>query len=682
MFSSFSFFVILILRRIGRDTMNINDINAVNEIKALGLDMISQAKSGHPGIVLSAAPIIYTLYARHMNINPENPEWTNRDRFVLSAGHGSALLYATLHLCGYPITKEDLKNFRSVDFKTPGHPEYGITPGVDISTGMLGQGIANAVGMAMAERYIRNIMNSEDEAQELIDYRTYVLCGDGDLMEGISYEAASFAGAQKLEKLMILYDCNKMTNDGGIDTVFLEDIELRFEAMGFYVDVIKDGTNLKSIDKAISAAKKSKKPSILIFHTILGKDSMNENKSVVHGAPLSDDDVFQIKRKLNITVAPFDVRKDTVVHVHTLISDRIRKKYESYVAYVNKIKSSGNDRILHLLRMLANKEFQIPFESLNYRMNDTYNEELRLTNHKVLNLVAGKSELILGGSADLASSTKAYIDQTSIQSSLKPLGRNINFGVREHAMAAILNGMSISGLKTYCSTMLAFGDYLKPAMRMSALMELPVTYIFTHDSIAIGEDGPTHEPIEQLTMLRSIPNMITFRPCDVNEVFGCWEYICKNSRPINLVLSKKNVPKLMHTNPKLVQYGAYVVGKEERKLDGVLIATGSEVQIAMRIKDELKMENLDLRVVSMPSMELFLKESKEYQNQLLPASVPRIVIEPSSKLGWGLFVDDEKYILGLNDFGYSGHMEDVLKKSGYDYETLKMRVVKLLLRNN
>lgn len=658
--------------------MNINDINAINEIKALGLDMIDKAKSGHPGIVLSAAPIIYTLYSRHMNINPDNPNWINRDRFVLSAGHGSALLYATLHICGFPITREDLQKFRSIDSILPGHPEYGTTPGVDISTGALGQGIANAVGIAFGERYIRSLIKTEDENQNLIDYRTYVLCGDGDLMEGISYEACSFAGAQKLDKLMLLYDCNKMTNDGGINEVFVDDIARRFDSMGFYVEIVRDSENIKVIDKAIQSAKKSKKPSIVIFHTILGKGSMNENKNVVHGTPLSDDDIFAIKRKLNVKVAPFEVRKDTLIYVRKLIDDRVSKKYQLNVECFNKYRTSGNTKLLSILAMLVNKQVMIPFDSSNYKVNDTYNEELRMTNHKVLNIVASKSELFLGGSADMASSTKAFIEKTTPNNSITPLGRNIDFGVREGAMAAILNGMATLGLRTYCSTMLAFSDYMKPGMRLSALMNLPVTYIFTHDSIAIGEDGPTHQPIEQITTLRAIPNMITFRPCDINEVFGTWEFICKNQKTTSIVLSKNSMPKIINSNSKLVSRGAYIIKQEASRLDGIIIATGSEVQQAINMSEELKQENLDIRVVSMPSMELFLNESNEYREQVLPSNIKRVVLEPSSKVGWGLFAP-EKNIFGINDFGYSGHPEEVLKKNGYDYENLKMKVAKVLL---
>lgn len=661
--------------------MNENDLNAVSEIKALTLDMISNAKSGYPGISLSGAPILYTLYAKHLNYNPENPDWLNRDRFVLASGHASALLYATLHICGFNITKEDLKQYRAVDSILPGYPDKDLTPGVDVSVGASGEGISMGVGMALAERYIENILKSEDEAQTLIDYRTYIYCSDVDLMKGVSYEATSFAGAQNLDKLMLLCDISSMTNDGSTQTTFIEDLELRFEAMGFYVDTVKDGNNLKLIDKAITNAKKSKKPSVIFFKTILGNGSRNANKSVVFEGPLNDDDVFMMKRNLNVTVAPFDVRKDSVVHIRTMINDRVGAKYANYTSYFNKVKTSANDRLLSLLRMLVNKEFTIPFESLNFKVNASYGENLLLTNHKILNMVASKTEFLLGGSADVASTTKAYIENTSIQTSQKPLGRNINFGVREEAMAGILNGMSLSGLKTYCSTKLIHADSLKTGLRTSSLMHLPITYFFTHDSIGDSEDGPALEPVEQLTMLRSIPNMITFRPSDINEVLGVFEYLCKHSEPISVVLGNTVMPKLPNTHPKMTLRGGYIVKKEERKLDGILVATGSEVLTALNLAIELRQENLDIRVISMPSIELFLKEDKVYQEQILPSTVKKIILEPGSKLSWGLFVNDPKYVLGLNDFGYSGHKEEVLKKCGYDYESLKVAVEKLFLNN-
>lgn len=661
--------------------MNNNDYNAINEIKALSLDMISNAKSGYPGISLSSAPIIYTLYARHMKINPEHPEWLNRDRFVLSSGRASAILYATLHLCGFNITKEDLKQYRSIDAKLSGYPEYELTPGIDISIGTNGSGIANAVGMALAERYLSSIITTEDENQNLIDYYTYCFCSDVDLISGVSYEATSFAATQNLNKLIILCDISGVTNDGSVTNHYTEDLETRFDALNFNVITVKDVTNLKSIDRAISNAKKSKKPSIILFHTVIGAGSRNENKSITFEGPLTDDDIFQIKRKLNVTVAPFELRKDSIVHVRTLINERISKTYNEYVEYFNKVKSSGNDRLLNILRMLVNKEEIIPFESINFKINDNYNENLLLTNHKILNLVANKSELFLGGSSDYASTTKSYIDKTSINSKLKPMGRNISFGNRECAMAHILNGMSLSGLKTFCSTKLIDSDLLKPAMRLSSIMNLPITYIFTHDSILVGEDGASHEPIEQLATLRSIPNMIVFRPSDILEILGVWEYIAKNKRPVSIVLSNTTMPKIPNTNPLLVKQGAYIIKKEEKKLDGIIIATGKELLDALNISLELKRENLDIRVISMPSQELFLNTDKTYQEQILPKNVKTIIIEPSTKQNWGYFTTNPDYILGLQDFGFSGHPLEVLKKCNYDYESLKIKVARILLKN-
>lgn len=662
--------------------MNINDINGINEIKALALDMITTAGSGHPGIVLSAAPILYTLYTRHMNINPENPEWLNRDRLVLSAGHASALLYATLYLCGYPITKDDLKKFRRMDSKCPGFPEFGTTPGVDMTTIDNGEGLANAVGFALGERYIENLLNKEDDEQKLIDYRTYVLCSDADLMNGDTYEAASFAGTQKLDKLMILYDCTKVTNDGRIDTTFMEDVEMRFKAMGFYTDNIKNGMDLKSIDKAINNAKKSKKPAFLLFNTILGCDSRNENNNVVYNTPLTDDDIFAIKRKLNITIAPFEVRKDTFIHVSQLIKNRVTNKYNDFVTYFNKARSSGNEKMIEILRMVVNRNVVIPFDSVNYRVNGTYNEDIRLTNHKILNIVASRTDVLLGGSTDVASTTKAFIDNSSVQMNETPLGRNINFGLRNHAMGGILNGMAMLGLKVYGNTKLIFSDQLKSSMRISAMLNLPVTYIFTHDSILTVEDGALYQPVEQLAMLRSIPGMITFRPCDISEIFGVWEYISKNNKTVSVLINPKVMPKIPTSNALGVKNGAYIIKKEKEKVDGIIIATGPEVLTAIHIAEELlEQHNLDIRVVSMPSQELFLQTEKEYQKQILPDIYKTIVIEPSSKMSWGFFVKDEKYVLGINDYGYSGNSQEVAKKCEYDYESLKLKVITLLLND-
>ncbi len=662
--------------------MNTNDLDvcAVNEIKALSLDMICNAKSGNAGICMSAAPILYTLYAKHMMINPENPTWLNRDRFILASGNASATLYATLHLCGFAISREDLKQYRSLDAITPGYPDSELTPGIDMTTGLFGEGIASGVGFALAKRYIKNILESEDENQQLIDYYTYVYCTDADLMEGISYEATSIAGVQKLNQFILLCDCSKITNDGSILNTFQEDLESRFDALGFKVLTVKDGNNLKSIDKAITTAKKSKKPTVIFFETILGDGLRNQNTNIYYDTPLLDDDLFAFKKNNNITVAPFELRKDSIIYVKDLINKRVGPKYNDYISYFNKIKTSANDRLLKLMSMLLNKDMVIPFESLNFKVGENYNENLLETNHKIMNIVASKTEYFLGGSADVASSTKAFLEHSAIQTAEKPGGRNINFGIREAAMASILNGISMSGLKTYASTKLIQVDRLKNGLRLSALLNLPVSYIFTHDSIFYTEDGPLWQPVEQLTTLRSIPNMITFRPCDINELLGSWEYICKNKKCVSLVLSNTVVPKCKTTHPKLTMRGGYIVKKEEKTLDGIIIATGRQVFDALQIANDLKQENLSLRVVSMPSLELFLKEDKTYQEQILPKTSKIVVIEPSNEMSWGYLSHYSITVLGINDFGYSGHKEEVIKKYEYDYDNLKLKVAHLFYK--
>lgn len=655
--------------------MNINDTNAINEIKALSLDMINAAKKGSPGLVLSSAPIIYNLYAKHLNINPENPEWLNRDRFILSNYNVSSLLYATLHLFGFPITKEDLKSYGKYNSICKIHPEENITKGIDMTTHHSGNGIANAVGIALGERYLENLIKEEDETQNLIDFNTYCLCSDTDLMEGISYEALSFAGKEQLDKLIILVDYNKVTNDGSTFNTFIEDLTLRFESLNFDVEIVKDGTNYKSIDKAINNAKKSKKPSIIVFNTILGIGSRNENKSVVYDTPLDDDDLFNLRRNLNVTIEHFDTRKDTIVHVKNLILDRVGNKYSTFINNFKKIKSSGNEKLINILKMIFDQNIVIPFDSLNYRINETYNEDMIMSNHKVMNIIASKTELFLGGGADTSSTTRAYIDKTNINSKEKPTGRNINFGSREISMAGILNGIASLGLKVYGNTYLTYSDYLKPEMRLSAFNNYPITYIFTNDTI-FNSYGSLNGPVEQLTTLRSIPNMIVFRPCDISEIFGCWEYIAKNKKCVSLIIGNEITPKLTNSNSKLVVRGGYVIKKEVSRLDGIIIATGIEVKTALKIAEDLKRDNLDIRVISMPSQELFRLNDKEYINQLLPRNIKRICLEPSTKNNWTTFTS-EKYILSIDNFGSSGNSNELMKQYEYNYENLKAKVTKL-----
>ena len=631
------------------------DREIVNNIKTLGIDMIDKAGSGHPGIVLSAAPIIYTLYAKHMNVNVNDPLWENRDRFVLSAGHGSALLYATLYMAGF-LSLDDLKQFRHINSKTPGHPEYGVTNGVDMSTGPLGQGIASAVGMAIAgkqlnKKYEIPKRSKLGKQQSLFDYHVYVLCGDGDLMEGISYEATSLAGSLKLNNLIVLYDSNDISLDGKTKGVFDDNIIDRFKALNWNTILVKDGTLISNIDKAIEEAKNSDKPTLIQIKTILGDGSINENTNKVHGSPLDKDDITKLKLKLKIEPEEFYVDMEAKENFSKQISERSLKKYNLFNQLSVEFNYTKQDNKIDLSHLV--------FDS-------NLNESLRVTNGKIMKEIERKLPNFIGGSADLSSSTKTIINN------------NINFGVREHAMGAILNGLALSNYHAFGSTFLVFSDYLKPSMRLSALMNLPVTYIFTHDSINIGQDGPTHQPIEQLISLRSIPGMFVFRPADAKEIVGSWEYIINNKKPSCLVLSRNEVSLNKLTNSKSVMYGGYIVRKENH-LHATIISTGSEVELSIKIADYLyETYKLDIRVVSMPNRELFLNQSKEYQESIVPKGYRTIVIEAGSKYGWEGFVYSDKYLITLDKFGCSGTSEEVLNEMDFSYDKILQKVIKLL----
>lgn len=659
--------------------MNQKDIQCINEIKILALDMINNANSGHPGAVLSQAPILYTLFANHLRINLEDDKWINRDRFILSSGHASALLYSLLHVSGFNISMNDLRGFRRLNSITPGHPEYGVTPGVECSTGPLGQGVATAVGMALAERYIRSLLDVEEEKkQQLINYKTYVMCSDGDLMEGISYEALSFAGAQKLNNLVVLYDDNNMSIDGTLEKTFNENIEKRFDAIGFDVITVKDGANLNQIDKALNKAHKSTKPVIIIFKTILGNGSYNQNTNQVHSGALTDADLYNLRQTLGVTSQPFYVTKDSMIYLNNKINTRMQREISAWNELRNNMTMSTSENLSRLLNMLEQNKNQINFDSSKYQINVNYNEELTVSNYKVMNLFAGNTNLIVNGSADLFKSVKNVIDNSDIMTDSNPTGKNIRFGVREHAMGAILNGLALSGLKTCGSTFLVFSDYLKPAIRMSALMSLPVTYIFSHDSILIGQDGPTHEPIEQLAMLRTIPNLITYRPADITELMGCWDNIFRQNRPTALVLTKRKVPKIPSSNSKSVDFGAYLIRDCGSIPDAILISSGSDLTNAYIIANKLAVNGINLNVVSIPSLELFLSQSEEYRNKLLPDDIKRITLESSNPYVLGSLATNIDYAIGLNDFGFSGTSEEVAKEMEFDLDSLLLKVQSLV----
>lgn len=639
------------------------DNNVIANLKTLSIDMINRAKSGHPGIALSAAPIIYTLYANHININPKDTKWINRDRFVLSAGHASSLLYACLYMADY-LTLEDLKKFRQINSLTPGHPEYGKTKGVDMTTGPLGQGLASAVGMAIGEKHL------QEKFKNLIDYNIYVLCGDGDLMEGVSYEAASLAGTLKLNNLIVLYDSNNMTLDGSTEGVFTEDVRERFDAMGWNTILVRDGNKISEIDRAINKAKKSELPTLIEIKTILGQGSLLENNNLVHGKPLTKEDIDQLKKKLNISNEPFYVNKKAINYFRKKLNDRSQAKYQTWqIEYNHYMKNHDEDQLLKFYNKI------IEFKSNGRPFIKVEREATRDSNSKVMNFLASKTDLLFGGSADLGSCCKTNIQNQKDFTKGNYNGVNINFGVREHAMGAIINGLALTGYLPYGSTFLTFSDYLKPAIRLSCLMNLPVTYIFTHDSINVGEDGPTHQPIEQITSLRATPNLNVYRPADFNEVFGVWNAIITLKKPSAIILSRSETKNLNCTSPLKVLHGAYIV-KDATEIDAILIATGTELNTCLEIANELKEYNI--RVVSMPCVELFLSMPKKYRYKILPVGTKTFFIEASNGSELRKFVTNEKYLITLEDFGCSGKPEDVLKQMNFSKEQIKERIKQLL----
>ena len=649
------------------------DKKIINGIRSLSIDMIDEAKSGHPGICLGAAPTIYTLFRYHLKFNPEDGNWLNRDRFILSAGHGSALLYSTLFFAGYPISLDELKTFRQVGSKLTGHPELNTKIGIETTTGPLGEGFATSIGIAIAEEYLRNTIG-----KDVYDYYTYVLVGDGDLMEGISYEAMSLAGSLKLGKLIVLYDANSISLDGPTLGVFNEDVLKRFEACGWHAQEVSDGENFTMINEAITKAKEvADRPSIIKIKTILGIGTSKAGTSEAHGKPLSDADIELVKNKMAVNLVPFYVSKEAATTFRDEIEKRCIPLYNEWVSRYNAFMS--NDSVnKKMLGYIETGEFRINLKTIKVNFEEGQTEELRITNGKLLNLVGNLTPLIIGGSADVASSTKTYLTYGNDFKINDNKGRNIHFGVRENVMSSVLNGLALCGLRPFGSTFLSFSDYMKPGIRLSAMMNIPVTYIFTHDSVGIGEDGPTHQPIEQLGMLRSIPNLKVFRPADVKELVGSWDYIINNRVPACIVVTKEKLPEIKSSDITFTEKGAYIIKKEVGRLSGVLISTGEDVHTAIEISDELSKKNINLRVVSMPSVEVFNEQPKEYKEELMPIGSKIIVLEASNDRTWNEFVYNSKYIININKFGVSGKKADVLKYLGFDKETLLMKIENLL----
>lgn len=633
----------------------------VNTIRILSVEAIDKANSGHPGLPLGAAPMAFTLFSDIMNFNPKNSNWINRDRFILSAGHGSALLYSLLHIFGYSLTIEDLKEFRQKGSLTPGHPEYGHTEGVEATTGPLGQGVAMGVGLAMAQMHMGELFNTEDF--KVFDNYTYVLTGDGCLMEGISNEASSLAGTLELSKLIMLYDSNNITIEGNTDVAFKENVRARYEALGWDTFSVEDGNDLEEIKKTIEKAKLTNKPSLIEIKTKIGYGSVVEGSEKAHGSPLKSENTKKLKEKLNWCYSDkFYVPNEVYQYVDEVLKEKEKvekkwnKQFEEY-------KIKHKDLYLKLQSFL---NMEKPVELLNSDILYNFSEDIstREASGKILNKISKKMSNLFGGSADLAPSNKCVMENFEYFSHNTKFGANIHFGVREHAMAAIANGLFLyGGIKPFISTFFVFSDYLKPALRLSALMKLGVIYILTHDSIGVGEDGPTHEPIEQLAMIRSIPDVVVFRPCDWKETAAAWSYAINNDKhPTVMVLSRQKLKNIENTGRRALK-GAYIL-KDSRNGNPelIIIATGSEVGIALEAADILEKEGRKIRVVSMPSMELFEMQSEEYKNKILPDSIrKRISVEALSDFGWYKYIGLDGKSIGMKSFGISAPGKEIFK---------------------
>lgn len=652
---------------------------AINTIRSLSVDAVQKANSGHPGMPLGAAPIAYTIWDKHLNFNPEQEKWINRDRFILSAGHASAMLYSLLHLYSFDVTIDDLKEFRQLNSKTPGHPEYGDTHGVEATTGPLGAGLSTAVGLAMAQEHMAAKYNRD--GYPIIDNFTYVLAGDGDMMEGISSEASSLAGTLKLGRLIVLYDSNAITIEGDTDLAFVENTRQRYEAYGFETFLVEDGNDIEAVNAAIEKAKSNlDKPSFIEVKTKIGFGSNKEGSEKSHGAPLGADAIIELKKNLNYPhLEPFTVDKSAREHFNTSVSEKkiaYKQWQEMFEAYRSEFPQLAAEWDKDFSEINIDDILSIE-GYLDYEDKPTSTRNL---SGIMINRLKDHYPNMIGGSADLAPSNVTTMNDETSFSSKNYGGRNLHFGVREHAMASIGNGLALyGGLKPYVSTFFVFADFLKPMLRLSALMSLPLTYVFTHDSIGVGEDGPTHEPVEQLTMLRSIPNVTTFRPADATETAYGWALaLSSKDRPTALILTRQNLPQLENTGKDALK-GGYVVYESEKAAELILMASGSEVSLAVDSAKALEKEGISSRVVSLPSIELFKLQSKEYQESVLPNNLrARIAIEAGASLSWGGLVGLDGDYVTLDRFGGSAPGEELFKAFGFSVDNVVAKSKALL----
>lgn len=664
-------------------TNNIDQLS-VTTIRTLAIDAVEKANSGHPGMPMGSAPMAYTLWTRFMNHNPKNPHWFNRDRFVLSAGHGSALLYSMLHLSGYNLSIEDLKQFRQWGSKTPGHPEYRHTEGVEATTGPLGQGIAMAVGMAMAERHLASVYNKDNF--EIVNHFTYSICGDGDLMEGVSAEAASLAGHLKLGRLVVLYDSNDISLDGDLNKSFTESVKDRFQAYGWQYLRVENGNDLEEIAKALEEARNDlDRPTLIEVRTVIGYGSPNRaGTSGVHGAPLGANELKLTKEAYQWNFEDFHVPQEVYDNFYKLIVENGKKKEKEWNDQFSQYKNEYPELAAQLEQALNNKlpegwDKDIPVYSEGKSI------ATRSSSSEVINGIAKNLSIFIGGSADLAGSNKTMIKGSKDYMPGSYEGRNFWFGVREFAMGAAMNGITLhGGVKVFGGTFFVFSDYLRPAIRLAALMGLPVTYVFTHDSIAVGEDGPTHEPIEQLAALRAMPNLSIIRPADGNETAAAWKLAVESTdKPTALVLTRQDLPTLKGTDQNAyegVSKGAYVISPAENGTPAaLLLATGSEVSLAVEAQKALAGEGIQVSVVSMPSWDRFEQQSQEYKDSVLPKNVKkRLGMEVGASFGWHKYVGDEGEVLAIDKFGASAPGEKIMEEYGFSVNNVVARVKALL----
>ena len=648
--------------------MNINQ-KAVNALRILSADQVQKANSGHPGLPLGAAPIAYSLWANNMNHNPKNPNWKNRDRFVLSAGHGSSLLYSLLHMFGYGLSLDDLKSFRQFGSLTPGHPEYKHTAGVESTTGPLGAGVSTAVGMAMAEAHLAAKFNKD--GYPIVDHYTYALTGDGCLMEGVAYEALSLAGTLKLDRFIVLYDSNKITIEGDTDLAFTEDVAARFEAFGYQVQVVEDGNDLEAIDAAIAKAKADKeRPSLIICKTQIGYGCPAKvGKASAHGEPLGEDNIVELRKFLGWeNQTAFEVDAEIYDHYKDLAEEGANKE-EAWKAMFAEYATKYPEEAKLWDEYFAKPDVTKIIDSEAYWAHENKAMATRAVSGDIINKLKDVYPNLVGGSADLAPSNKTEMKGQGFFSATDRSGRNIHFGVREMAMTAITNGIYLhGGLNPYCATFFVFSDFMKPMIRLSSLMGLPVTFVLTHDSIGVGEDGPTHEPIEQLAMLRSIPNLNVFRPADYTETAAAWaSAIGSEATPTAIVLTRQNLPQLEGSSKEAFK-GGYILAEaaNKDKIDFIILASGSEVELAVGAKEELEKEGKSVRVVSVPCMDVFEAQSPEYIEEVLPSAVrTRLAVEAANPMPWYKYVGLDGDVVAMDTFGASAPAKILFEHFGF-----------------